>query len=163
MLAVLAVSALAVLAALLAGCGEDGSEPPADGSGVSTRTPAPAATSTPTAAPRATTGTPAPARTPGAPPTAEPDDIARTLAELGTGEDARAVAGALALVEPRCEEPREELGDLVERGWRLLNERRGTAVPVSALLTRMYLAFPPGTARFSCDGIIAAVITELSP
>jgi hypothetical protein len=161
----LAVTLLALgLALSLAACAGEGDSQRAP-TGLSTRTPTPRVTPTvtPTAVPAAP-ATPSAPRTPapGATPDIEADAVAERLAALGQGEDPRVVMQALVIVAPRCQEDRETFADLLERGWRILNEQRGIAIPVSAMLARIAFELPPGTERFNCESLLAAVIVDVS-
>lgn len=147
---------LALTALLLAACGggdDDGAR-----QGVTTRTPGPDATATASRTPRPTS-TPAALPTQ-APPIGVVDTIAQSLAELGTGGDAAVIAGWLDIVGPRCTQTREELGSLVERGWRIMNEDLGFFIPVASLLGRLDAGLLL-SGRVNCDPRIAAIVTEL--
>lgn len=151
------ITLLASSTLLLAACGGGGDDGGAR-SGVTTRTPAPEATATASRTPRPTaTAAAAPTQ---APPIGVPDAVAQALAELGTGGDAAVIAGWLDIVGPRCTQTREELGTLVERGWRIINETLGLFIPVATMLGRLDAGLPP-SGRVNCDARIAAIVTEL--
>ncbi len=152
------MAALALTALLLAACGGGGGDAGDGRSGVTTRTPGPEATATASRTPRPTaTAAAAPTQ---APPIGVPDAVAQALAELGTGGDAAVIAGWLDIVGPRCTQTREELGTLVERGWRIVNEDLGFFIAVSSLLGRLDAGLLL-SGRVNCDPRIAAIVTEL--
>jgi hypothetical protein len=150
--------ALAASVLLLAACGGgDGDEADGERQGVTTRTPGPEATAT-ASTPRPTaTFAPAPTEPP---PRGEPGAVANALAELGSGGDPEVIAGWLDIVEPRCRQSREELGPLLERGWRILNEDLGLFLSMPAMLGRLDLGLPL-SGQVDCDPRIAAIVTEL--
>ncbi len=151
-----ATGCLLLAALLLAACGGGGD----DGArrGVTTRTPGPEATADASRTPRPTaTAAAAPTQ---APPIGVAGAVARALAALGTGGDAAVIAGWLDIVGPRCTQTREELGVIVERGWRIVNEDLGLFIAVASLLGRLDAGLLL-SGRVNCDPRIAAIVTEL--
>jgi hypothetical protein len=93
--------------------------------------------------------------------TAEPTEAEVALAQA-VGGDAAQIAGGIVILTEQCSDSRDELAEIAEHTWRILNEQRNIRAPITAILARVIASLPVDGRTVACESLFASVVTELA-